>query len=227
MILSRVRVLQYLGRSLAPRLVSQIMSIKVLKLKSRHLFLQRKRVRLSMLMAMIKEVVMWYLLPQVYIIMLLNLFRGHLKKLRVLHRQLILKQSWIHLWVHYRKPDQRCKDKIWYNFQEWKLRSPSKLSILNRLSNQLFYNNQAAKFQLRSFKCRKWLRPLYNSITSSIIKVHHLEVNTRALERQVRAPQFLLAQIVLLKMQWSIQTTCSKPQLASILKQLRRVWFRW
>jgi hypothetical protein len=219
MILSRVIPLQYLGRSLAQRLVCQTMSIKVLKLKSRLLFLQRKRVRLSMLMVMIKEVVMWYLLPQVYITMLRNPYRGHLKKLRVLHRQLILKQSWIHLWAHYRKPDQRCKDKIWYNFQEWKLRNPSKLSMQNHLSNQLFYNNQAAKFQLRSFKCRKWLRPLYNSITSSIIKVHLLEVNTRALERQVRAPQFLLAQIVLLKMQWSIQTTCSKTQAPSILKQ--------
>jgi hypothetical protein len=169
------------------------MSIKVLKSKSRHLSHQRKQVRLSMLMAMTKEAAMWYPLLQVYTTMLLNLCRGHLKKLRVSHRQPTLKpnRSWTLLWVPFKKPDQRCKDKIWYNFQELKLRLPSKLWMGNHLSNQLFYNNQAAKSQLRSFKCLRLLQPLFNSITNCIIKGLHQVFSTRVQERQVRAHRFL------------------------------------
>jgi len=226
---SRVIPLQSQVRSLALRLTSLTMSIKVLKSKSRHLYLQKKQVRHSMLMVMTREVPMWYLLRLVYITMPRNRYRGHLKKHRVSHRQQTLNpnQSWILLWVHYRKLDQRCKDKIWYNFQELKVPRPSKLSSGNHLSNQLFYNNQAARSLLRSFKCPKLLRPLFNSITSSIIKALHQEASTKVQEGQVRALQFLLAQIVLLKMQWSIQTTCSKQQQVSFLKQLRRVLFPW
>lgn len=190
---SRVIPLLSLERSLALRLTSQTMSIKVLKSKSRHLYHQRKRARLSMLMVTTREAVMWYLLPLAYITMRLNRYRGPLKRLKVSHRQQILSpnQSWILLWVRYRKPDQRCKDKIWYNFQELKVPRPSKLSSGNHLSNQLFYNNQAVRSQLRSFKCPKLLRPLFNSITSSIIKALHQEVSTKVQERQVRVLQYL------------------------------------